>query len=118
MSIRKAGQYYKDIIVKHYRTYVWIYLRDRDKNSDTYYRCKIPVCHLLFKIFVSNRVEMHDLTSLFSILSVLVYLNDIEDEFHYVLVCDDYINSRNAYKCIPNYYSKVNRASTNTNTLL
>jgi len=45
-------------------------------------------------------------------------LNDIEDEFHYVLVCDDYINSRNAYKCIPNYYSKVNRASTNTNTLL
>ena len=30
-------------------------------------------------------------------------LNDIEDEFHIVLICPDYINSRNAY--IPKYYS-------------
>ena len=30
-------------------------------------------------------------------------LNDIEDEFHSVLVCPDYINVRNAY--IPKYYS-------------
>ena len=30
-------------------------------------------------------------------------LNDIEDEFHFVLVCPDYINLRNAY--IPKYYS-------------
>ena len=29
--------------------------------------------------------------------------NDIEDEFHFVLVCPDYINLRNAY--IPKYYS-------------
>ena len=30
-------------------------------------------------------------------------LNDIEDEFHFVLVCQECINLRNAY--IPNYYS-------------
>ena len=30
-------------------------------------------------------------------------LYDIEDEFHSVLVCSDYINVRNAY--IPKYYS-------------
>ena len=30
-------------------------------------------------------------------------LNDIEDEFHFVFVCPDYINLRNAY--IPKYYS-------------
>ena len=29
--------------------------------------------------------------------------NDIEDEFHFVLVCPDYINLRNDY--IPKYYS-------------
>ena len=30
-------------------------------------------------------------------------LNHIEDEFHFVLVCPDYFNLRNAY--IPKYYS-------------
>ena len=30
-------------------------------------------------------------------------LNDIEDEFHFVLVRPDYVNLRNAY--IPKYYS-------------
>jgi len=28
-------------------------------------------------------------------------LNDIEDEFHFVLICPDYVNLRNAY--IPKY---------------
>jgi len=49
-------------------------------------------------------------------------LNDIEDEFHFVLVCPEYINLRNANTCIPKYISnrpklilcfKVQRASTN-----
>ena len=34
---------------------------------------------------------------------IICNLNDIEDEFHFVLVCPDYINLRNAY--IPKYYS-------------
>ena len=29
-------------------------------------------------------------------------LNDIEDEFHFILICPDYINLRNAY--IPKHY--------------
>ena len=28
---------------------------------------------------------------------IICNLNDIEDEFHFVLVCPDYINLRNAY---------------------
>ena len=34
---------------------------------------------------------------------IICNLNDIEDEFHFVLVCPDYTNLRNAY--IPNYFS-------------
>ena len=44
-----------------------------------------------------NTIDRHDWKC------IRCNLNDIEDEFHFVLACPDYINLRNAY--IPKYYS-------------
>ena len=52
---------------------------------------------------LNKEIGRHNTIDRQDIKCIICNLNDIEDEFHIVLICPDYINLRNAY--IPKYYS-------------